>query len=114
MNIKIYTIGAGKPGNTPYPVDDPIFGRRYVYVKIEIDEATLRQIAQITGGEYFRAKDEETLASIYKQISQMEQTEIKVTEYLQYNELFSRYAFLGLALLMLEIILTNTRYRKIP
>lgn len=114
MNIKIYTIGAGKPGNAPYPVDDPIFGKRYVYIENEIDEATLRQIAQITGGEYFRAKDEETLASIYKQISQMEQTEIKVTEYLQYNELFSRYAFIGLALLMLEIILTNTRYRKIP
>ena len=114
MNVKIYTIGAGKPGNAPYPVDDPIFGRRYIYVENEIDEATLRQIAQITGGEYFRAKDEEGLALIYKQISEMEQTEIKVKEYLQYNELFSNYALAGLLLLVTEIVLANTRYRKIP
>ncbi len=114
MDVKIYTIGAGKPGNAPYPVDDPIFGRRYVYIENEIDEPTLTQIAQITGGEYFRAKDEEALARIYRQISDMEQTEIKVKEYLQYNELFSNYAFVGLALLLVEIVLANTRYRKIP
>lgn len=114
MNVKIYTIGAGKPGNAPYPVDDPIFGKRYIYVENEIDEPTLGQIAQITGGEYFRAKDEEALSRIYKQISKMEQTEIKVKEYMQYNELFSNYAFVGLMLLMVEIVLANTRYRKIP
>ncbi|MGB7061069.1 MAG: VWA domain-containing protein [Candidatus Zixiibacteriota bacterium] len=114
MNVKIYTIGAGKPGNAPHPVDDPIFGKRYIYVENEIDEPTLQQIAQITGGEYFRAKDEEALARIYKQISEMERTEIKVTEYMQYNELFSNYALVGLMLLMVEIVLANTRYRKIP
>lgn len=114
MNVKIYTIGAGKPGNAPYPVDDPIFGKRYIYVENEIDEPTLGQIAQITGGEYFRAKDEEALSRIYKQISKMEQTEIKVKEYVQYNELFSNYALVGLMLLMVEIVLANTRYRKIP
>ena len=114
MNVKIYTIGAGKPGNAPYPVDDPIFGKRYVYIENEIDEATLLQIAQITGGEYFRAKDEEALAEIYRQISEMEQTEMKVKEYMQYNELFSNYALAGLLLLIMEIGLANTRYRKIP
>jgi Ca-activated chloride channel family protein len=114
MRVKIYTIGAGKPGNAPYPVDDPIFGKRYIYVENEIDEATLQQIAQITGGEYFRAKDEEALSRIYKQISEMEQTEIKVKEYVQYNELFSNYALAGLLLLVMEIVLANTRYRKIP
>ena len=114
MNIKIYTIGAGKPGNAPYPVDDPIFGRRYIYIENEIDEATLQQIAQITGGEYFRAEDEKALARIYRQISQMEQTKIKVKEYLQYNELFSKYALAGLLLLMVEVVLENTRYRKLP
>lgn len=114
MNVKIYTIGAGKPGNAPYPVDDPHFGRRYVYIENEIDEPTLKQIARITGGEYFRAKDEKALARIYNQISQMEMTEIKVKEYLQYNELFSNYAFVGLVLLIMEIVLANTRYRKIP
>lgn len=114
MKVKIYTIGAGKPGNAPYPIDDPIFGRRYIYIENEIDEPTLKQIARITGGEYFRAKDEKALARIYNQISQMEMTEIKVKEYLQYNELFSNYAFVGLLLLVMEIVLANTRYRKIP
>ncbi|KPL00487.1 MAG: aerotolerance regulator BatA [candidate division Zixibacteria bacterium SM23_73_3] len=114
IKVKIYTIGAGKPGNAPYPVDDPIFGRRYIYIENEIDEPTLKQIAQITGGAYFRAKDEKALSRIYKQISQMEQTKIKVKEYLQYNELFSKYAFMGLVLLVIEVILANTRYRKIP
>jgi len=114
MKVKIYTVGAGKPGNAPYPIDDPIFGRRYIYIENEIDEPTLKQIAQITSGEYFRAKDEKALARIYKQISQMEMTEIKVKEYLQYNELFSNYAFVGLLLLVMEIVLANTRYRKIP
>ncbi len=114
MNVKIYTVGAGKPGNAPYPVDDPIFGRRYIYVENEIDEPTLLQIAQITGGEYFRAKDEKALARIYKQISEMEKTEIKVKEYLQYNELFTKFAVVGLFFLVMEIVLANTRYRKIP
>jgi Ca-activated chloride channel family protein len=114
MEVKIYTIGVGKPGRAPIPVDHPIFGKRYVWAETEIDEATLREIAQITGGEYFRAKDEEALSRIYKQISRMEQTEIKVKEYLQYNELFSNYAFAGLLLLLAEVVLANTRYRKIP
>jgi Ca-activated chloride channel family protein len=114
MKVKIYTIGAGKPGRAPIPVDHPIFGKRYVWAETEIDETNLREIARITGGEYFRAKDEEALSRIYKQISQMEQTEIKVKEYLQYNELFSNYAFVGLLLLLVEVVLANTRYRKIP
>jgi Ca-activated chloride channel family protein len=114
MNIKIYTIGAGKPGNAPYPIDDPVFGRRYIYIENEIDESTLQQIAQITGGEYFRAKDEKALAQIYKEISGMEKTEIKVKEYLEYNELFTKFAMVGLFFLVIEIVLANTRYRKIP
>jgi Ca-activated chloride channel family protein len=114
MKVKIYTVGAGKPGNAPIPVDHPIFGKRYVWAETEIDESTLMQIAQLTGGEYFRAKDEEALARIYKQISGMEQTKIEVKEYLQYNELFSNYAFAGLLFLLVEIVLANTRYRRIP
>jgi Ca-activated chloride channel family protein len=114
MNVKMYTIGAGKPGNAPIPVDHPIFGKRYIWAETEIDESTLKEIARITGGEYFRAKDEQALARIYRQISRMEQTEIRVKEYLQYNELFSNYAFVGLVLLLAEVVLGNTRYRKIP
>jgi Ca-activated chloride channel family protein len=114
MEVKIYTIGVGKPGRAPIPVDHPIFGKRYVWAETEVDEAALLEIARITGGEYFRAKDEKALSRIYKQISRMERTEIKVKEYLQYNELFSNYAFAGLLLLLAEVVLANTRYRKIP
>jgi len=114
MGVKIYTIGAGKPGSALYPIQDPIFGKRYVYMKNEIDEKSLRQIAQLTGGQYFRAKDERGLKAIYDQISKMEKTEIKVKEYMQYNELFGHFVSLGLLLFVVEVVLSNTRFRKIP
>ncbi|HEX9916147.1 MAG TPA: VWA domain-containing protein [candidate division Zixibacteria bacterium] len=114
MNIKIYTVGAGKPGRALYPVEDPIFGKRYVYLPNELDEKMLQEIANITGGEYFRAKDEKGLSQIYKEISQMEKTKIKIKEYVEYNELFSNFALFGLILVLGEIFLSNTRYRRIP
>jgi Ca-activated chloride channel family protein len=114
MNMKIYTIGAGKPGKALYPVEDPIFGKRYVYLPNELDEKALQGIANITGGQYFRAKDEEGLSQIYKEISQMEKTKIKVKEYVEYNELFSNFALFGFILVLGEIFLHNTRYRRIP
>jgi len=114
MDVKIYTIGAGKPGNAMYPVDDPIFGKRYVYLPNEIDEETLREIAQKTGGKYFRARSEKELEEIYNEIDELERTEIKVNEYVQYRELFSIFVMIGLCLLVLEIILGQTIFRKIP
>ena len=114
MNVKIYTIGAGKPGNAMYPVDDPLFGKRYVYMPNEIDEKTLQEIAQKTGGKYFRARSEKELEEIYSEIDNMEKTEIKVNEYVQYRELFSMFVMFGLGLLVLEILLGQTVFRKIP
>lgn len=114
MNVKIYTIGAGKPGNAMYPVDDPIFGKRYVYMPNEIDETTLKEIAEKTGGKYFRARSEKELEEIYTEIDKMEKTEIKVNEYVQYRELFSMFVIFGLSLLVLEILLGQTLFRKIP
>jgi Ca-activated chloride channel homolog len=114
MGVKIYTIGVGKPGNAMYPVDDPIFGKRYVYLPNEIDEKTLREIAEKTGGKYFRARSKEELEQIYDEIDKLEKTEIKINEYVQYRELFPIFVYLGLALLILEILLGNTIFRKIP
>jgi len=114
MGIKVYTIGAGKPGKAIYPVDHPIFGRRYVSLPNELDEKSLTQIAQITGGEYFRAKDERRLKEIYEEINRMEKTEVKVKEYVQYEELFGNFLLLGLAIFLGEVVLANTRYRRIP
>jgi len=114
MGVKIYTIGAGKPGNAMYPVDDPIFGKRYVYLPNEIDEATLREIAQKTGGKYFRARSEKELEEIYTEIDDLEKTEIKVNEYVQYRELFMIFVMFGLGILVLEIFLGQTLFRKVP
>jgi len=114
FGVRIYTIGAGKRGQALYPVDDPLFGKRYVRVPVQIDEDMLRQVADITGGKYFRATDKESLEQIYQEIGEMEKTKIEVTEYTRYSELFLPYLLAGLVLLLVEIILANTKFRKIP
>jgi len=114
FGIRIYTIGAGKKGEALYPVDDPIFGRRYVPMPVQIDENLLRQVADITGASYFRATDRETLESIYAEIGEMEKTKIEVKEYTRYRELYVNYVLAALALIVLEAVLANTRFRKIP
>jgi len=114
MGVKIYTIGAGKPGNAMYPVYDPIFGKRYQYLPNEIDEESLTQIAEMTGGKYFRARSEQELDQIYAEIDQMEKTKIEVREYIQYKELFFGYLLAGFGLLLVEMVLGQTYFRKIP
>jgi Ca-activated chloride channel family protein len=110
----VYTIGAGTRGSALYPVDDPFFGKRYVPMQVDVDEETLQKIAGLTGGEYFRATDRQSLEKIYKEINSMEKTEIKVKEYTRYSELFIYFLGLALFFFMGEIILANTKFRKIP
>ncbi len=114
LGIKIYTIGVGKPGGAMYPIDDPMFGRRYVHMDTEIDEALLKKIADETGGLYFRAKDKEGLKEIYKTIDRLEKTKIETKEYANYTELAGFFLLPGFILLLLEIALANTLLRKIP
>jgi len=114
LGIKIYTIGAGRPGESYFNAQDPVTGRSVLYRLPELDEKILREIARQTGGEYFRAKDEEALASIYKQIDEMEKSKIKVKEYTQYAELFPYFLWAGLGLILIETILNQTILRKLP
>jgi len=114
MRVKVYTIGAGKPGAALYPVKDPIFGKRYIQMENEIDEESLKRIAELTGGVYFRARDEKALLTIYQKISELEKTEIKIKEYVEHQDLFFHFLFLGFGLFLAEIVLGNTAYRKIP
>ncbi|MEZ5358470.1 MAG: VWA domain-containing protein [Candidatus Zixiibacteriota bacterium] len=114
MGVRVYTIGAGKPGNAMYKQYDPIFGWRYHYLPNEIDEETLTQIAERTGGQYFRARSEQELDEIYTEIDKMEKTKIKVNEYIQYEELFFGFLIAGFVLLLLEMLLSQTYLRKIP
>lgn len=114
MDIKIYTIAAGKPGNAMYPVQDPLFGKRYVYQPTRIDEETLKKIAAKTNGKYFRARSGKELEAIYTEIDALEKTEVKIASHIQYTELFHYFTYAGLLLLVLEMFLAQTFFRKLP
>lgn len=114
FGIKIYAICIGRGGLVPFPVEDPIFGKRYVQAEVKIDEKTLRRISDITDGRYFYASDPEALAKAYKQINELETTEVKVKEYSSYRELYKLFLFPGMLLLVLEALLTNTIFLKLP
>jgi len=114
LGIRIYTIGAGKPGPARYPIDDPVFGRRYIMQENQIDEEMLKQIADITGGKYFRARSTASLRQIYADISKMEKTKVEVKEFTMYSELFRYFLLPGLMLLLIEVMLTRTTFRRAP
>ncbi|MEX2345742.1 MAG: VWA domain-containing protein, partial [Balneolaceae bacterium] len=101
FDIRIYTLGIGSRGTAPYPVDDPIFGRRYQNVQVNIDEDMLRQIADLTGGKYYRATDLGELIEIYDEIDQLEQTEIEEIIYTDYEDQYAFYLISGLMALLL-------------
>jgi Ca-activated chloride channel family protein len=111
--IRIYTVGVGAQGEAPYPVQTP-FGIRRQMIPVDLDEKALTQIADMTGGKYFRATDNRTLKSIYKEIDKMERTKIDVTAYKRYSELYSGWLFAGLALVLLEAGLSASVLRKNP
>lgn len=114
LGIKIYAIGAGTKGLAPYPVTD-FFGRqRYRQVQIDIDENLLKEIADITGGRYFRATDTSSLRDIYSDIDQLEKTEIEEKGFREYEELYGWFLGLALLFLFVELILDNTIFLKVP
>ncbi|MFZ5518768.1 MAG: vWA domain-containing protein [Candidatus Zhuqueibacterota bacterium] len=114
MKVRIYTVGAGKRGEALFPYDDPFLGRRYIPRKVDIDEDILQQIAGITGGKYYRATDKESLQQIYREIGELEKTKIEVKQFTRYHELFVNLAVAAFAIILIEIVLANTRFRKIP
>jgi Ca-activated chloride channel homolog len=113
LGIKVYTIGVGSRGKAPFLVDT-MFGQRYVYQNVDLDEDTLKEIAKITGATYFRATDLESLKNIYEQIDKLEKTDVKTLEYSRYFELFPYFLIPGLFLFALETITSQTRYQQIP
>lgn len=114
FDIKIYTIGAGTKDLAPFPMTD-MFGNKVMkQVKIDIDDDALREIAKITDGKYYRATDTDSLKEIYNQIDKLEKTEAEVTQYTEYNELFHYFLLPAFGLLLFELGLTKTRFRKVP
>jgi len=114
LGIKVYCVGVGQRGMVKYPVDDPVFGRRYVSRESEIDEATLAQIAKITGGRYYRATDAEALSAIYREISELETTPVEVEQSIRYEDLYHWPLALGLVLLVVDFGLAATWLRTQP
>ena len=102
--IRVYTIGVGKEGMAPYPVMTP-WGVQVQNMKVEIDEALLKEIAESTGGRYFRATDNTKLAEIYSEINKMEKAKTSVESFPVYKELFGTYVLWALLALMLELLL---------
>jgi Ca-activated chloride channel family protein len=112
-NIRVYTIGVGTKGTAPYPYQTSI-GIQYQNIPVEIDEATLTKIAQITGGLYFRATNTAALKEIYREIDQLEKTKMSVQEYSKRQEEYQLFALWGFLFFLLELLMRYTILRNIP
>ncbi len=114
MGIKVYTIGIGTNGTAPYPQVN-MFGRiEYVPMTVVIDETTLKQIAEITGGKYFRATGNKVLSEVFEEIDKLEKTELDVRHFSHTEDCYLPWALLGLGLFLLELLLRQTYLRTIP
>ena len=111
--VRVYTIGVGKEGVAPYPVMTP-WGVEIQNVKVEIDEALLAEIAESTGGRYFRATDNTKLAEIYSEINKMEKARTTVDSFPIYKELFGKYALLALLAILMELVIKWFVIRRLP
>lgn len=120
IGVKVYAVGVGSEEGARIPIDDPILGRTYArnpdgsYQRTTMDEETLRQVAEMSGGEYFRAADPDTLQEIYERIRTLEKSRFETTEYRRYQELAGTMIVPATALLALQVLLSCTWLRKIP
>lgn len=113
FGIRVYTIGVGTMGEALYPIQTYL-GVEYVSMPVEIDEASLKQIASATGGQYFRATDNNSLHKIYEEIDQLEKVKLKVESFTQKEELFPPYLWAALILLFAALSLRSTLFRRMP
>jgi Ca-activated chloride channel family protein len=114
LGIKVYTVGVGTRGRAPIPIDDPVFGRRLISVDVDIDETTLRKIAELTDAKYFRATDREELEEIYARIDELERTKVSSETFVEYTERFKWLLLPALGILILELGLEQTILRETP
>ena len=114
LGVKVYTIGIGTRGLAPMPGVD-MFGRKvYQMQPVDIDEDTLQKIADTTGGKYYRADNAERFRQIYAEIDKLEKTEAVINKFAQFDELFPWCVSFGLALLLVEVALGQTLFRRLP
>jgi Ca-activated chloride channel family protein len=113
LGVKVYTIGVGGRGPAPFRVKG-FFGTRIVRQRVDLDEETLKRVAEIGGGKYFRAADSDQLSEIYDIIDREEKTEVKVKEFFHFRELYPYFLVPALFLLCMEIFLKSSFLRVIP
>lgn len=114
MGVKVYTIGVGTRGRAPYPAVDMFGNQTTVMADVEIDEELLEEIASMTGGRYYRAVNDEALREIYAEINTLEKSEVQVTHYQTYEELFLMWVVLGLLLLAVEFVVDKWILNRLP
>ncbi len=114
FNIKVYTIGVGTRGKAPYPVMDSFGRKQYMMVDVQIDEALLKEIANKTGGLYFRATDKDSLQQIFTEIDRWEKTEITTKRYYNARDLFIYFIIAALAILLAAEFAKRTIFRTLP
>jgi Ca-activated chloride channel family protein len=115
LHIKIYTIGAGSADMAKFPIRDPFTGQRtYTTIPVDIDVDALKKIAQIGGGQFFRAADTDAMSNVYKTINKLETTKVATKRFEHALEYFQWALYPGLFFLGLEIVLSHTRWRRVP
>ncbi len=116
LGVKVYTVGVGTRGEARIFTGriDPWGRKQYQRIPVDVDEVTLSKIADMTGGKYYRADSSDTMKRIYADIDRLEKTDAEVKKYTQYNEFFPWVILPGLFVLLLEVILSHTIWRKLP
>jgi len=114
QGIRVYTIGVGSRGEAPYPAIDMFGNMTFVRQQVEIDEKTLREIASMTGGRYFRATDNAALRAIYGEINQLEKSKVEISEHTTYTEEFLPWAVSAVLALLLEFLLNTLLFKRLP
>ena len=114
FGVKVYTVLVGRGGVVPVPVDDPLLGRRIEMVRMDVDEGTLQEIAQRTGGRFFRAQDPAALAGIYSAIDRLERAPIRSVEYREYEDLGPMLLLVAAMLVGLHGLATTTWAFRVP
>lgn len=112
FDIKIYTIGIGRTGEVPFAIDTPV-GKRVINQRVAMDEDTLIQIAEETGGRYFRGDSTSSLAKIYERIDKLEKSEIEVKQYSSYKDVYENFLWFAFLFFLLEVLLGNTLFFRI-
>jgi Ca-activated chloride channel homolog len=116
LGVKVYTIGVGTRGEARIAVGVDRFTGQKMYAKqpVDVDEDTLKAIANMTSAKYYRADSSDTLNKIYDDINRLEKTDVEVKKYTEYRELFPWVVISGTAMLLLEVILNQTLWRRLP